>query len=244
MSKSYVPLTPSVERRLSAWISLGEKGGGRGPREPRPTITLSRRFGCEAYPLSEHLKNLLDERTGETWTIFDKALLERVAQDEQLSMALLQDLGGPSRAIDSIGFLVPGYRPHSEVFRHIPKYILRIAEVGNAIIVGRGAAIVTHDLPNCYHFRLEADVGFRVASMARRLGITETEAKKVVREGEKTRDHFVDECLHASAADPSWYDAVFNNARHDVEGIARSITSYVLHAWATRSRTGQQAITA
>jgi hypothetical protein len=231
MSKSYVQLTPNVERRLSAWISLGEKGTRGSPGQPRPTVTISRRFGCEAFPLCEELKNLLDERTGEPWTIFDKALIERVSQDEQLALSVLQDLGGRSRSIDSIGFLVPGYQPHSQLFQHIPKYVRSIAAAGHAIIVGRGGAVITHDLANCYHFRLEASVEFRVASMARRLGISEPEAKKMVREGERTREQFVDECLHVSVADPVWYDAVFNNARHDVQSIALSIATYVLHAW-------------
>ncbi len=230
MSKPYANLVPSVERRLSAWISLSETHAGGGRKGPRPTITISRRFGCEAYPLGEELKALLDRLTGQTWNIYDKALIERVSQDEHLSLAVLRDLGGPSRAIDRIGYFVPGYQTQPEVFRHIPKYILKIAETGNAIIVGRGSAIITHDLPNCYHFRLDASFEFRVASMARRLEISEAEAKALVHEGEKTREQFVDECLHATGADSVWYDAVYNNARHSIAEIARSIAAYVMAA--------------
>jgi len=228
MSKPYANLVPSVERRLSAWISLGETRKTAGQPGLRPTITIARRFGCEAFPLCEQLKEQLDQRTGETWNIYDKALIERVSQDERLSMAVLEDLGGPSRAIDRIGFFVPGYQSQSEVFRHIPKYLVKIAEGGNAIVVGRGGAIVTHDMPNCYHFRLDAPFEFRVASMAKRMELKEAEARKLVREGDKTREQFIDECLHVSVADPSWYDAVFNNGRHTVAEIARSITAYVL----------------
>jgi cytidylate kinase len=228
MSKPYANLVPSVERRLSAWISISETRAAGGPAEPRPTITISRKFGCEAFPLCEQLKSLLDQRTGETWNIYDKALIERVSQDEKLSLAVLQDLGGPSRAIDRIGFFVPGYQSQPEVFRHIPKYILKVAEAGNAIVVGRGGAIIAHELPNCYHFRLEASFEFRVASIARRMEISEAEATKLVREGDKGREQFIDECLHASVADPHWYDAVFNNGRHSVAEIARAIVGYVL----------------
>jgi len=228
MSKPYAQLVPSVERRLSAWISISEARASGAQTGPRPTITLSRRFGCEAFPLCERLKELLDTMTGESWNIYDKALIEKVSQDENLALAVLQDLGGPSRAIDRIGFLVPGYQTQSEVFRHIPKYLVKIAETGNAIIVGRGGAVVTHDMPHCYHFRLEASLDYRVASVARRMEISPAEAKKVVREGERTREQFIDECLHATVADPSWYDAVFNNARHTTAEIARSIVAYVL----------------
>jgi cytidylate kinase len=228
MSKPYSQLVPSVERRLSAWISISETRAVGTERGRRPTITIARRFGCEAFPLCEHLKDLLEKLTGEPWNIYDKALIERVSQDENLSLAVLQDLGGPSRAIDRLGLFVPGYQTQSEVFRHVPKYLVKIAEIGNAIIVGRGGAIVTHDMPNCYHFRLEASFEYRVKSIARRLEITEAEATKMVREGERTREQFIDECLHATVADPSWYDAVYNNARHGTAEIARSILAYVV----------------
>lgn len=228
MPKRYANLVPSVERRLSTWISLSETHRAAHQRGLRPAITIARRFGCEAFPLCEQLKDLLETRTGETWNIYDKALIERVSQDEHLSISVLEELGGPSRAIDRIGFFVPGYQSQPEVFRHIPKYLIRIAEVGNAIIVGRGGAVITHGMPNCYHFRLDAPFEFRVASMARRLEISEAEAKKLVHEGERTREQFYDECLHATVADPSWYDAVYNNARHSITEIARSIAAYVL----------------
>jgi cytidylate kinase len=228
MSKPYAHLVPSVERRLSAWISIGEARAAGAVRGLRPTITISRRFGCEAFPLCEQLKELLDLRTGETWNIYDKALIERVSEDEHLSLTVLQDLGGPSRSMDRIGYFVPGYQTQSEVFRHIPKYILKIAETGNAIVVGRGGAVITHGMPNCYHFRLDAPFEFRVASMARRMELSEAEAKKLVHDGDKTREQLIDQCLHVSVADPSWYDAVYNNARHGVAEIARSIVAYVL----------------
>lgn len=234
MSKTYGHLIPSVERRLSTWVGIVEQRAPVAAPGSRPTITISRRFGCEAYPLSEHLKTLMEERTGETWNIYDKALLELVSQDENLSMRVLEDLGGPSSSLDSIGFLVPGYVQHSETFKRIPKYILRIALTGNAIIVGRGGAVITQKLDNCYHFRLEADLEFRVAVMASRLEISEAEAKRVVRANERTREKFLEDCLGVSQSDTALYDAVFNNAKHGVPEIAHSIAAYVFEAWKKR----------
>jgi cytidylate kinase len=235
MSKSYGHLIPSVERRLSTWVGITEQHAASAPPGSRPTITISRRFGCEGYPLCEQLKTLLEERTRETWNIYDKALLELVSQDENLSMKVLSDLGNPSSSADSIGFLVPGYLRQSEVFKHIPKYILRIAQVGNAIIVGRGGAIITQKLDNCYHFRLEADLDFRVATIAKRMEISEAEARRLVKENEKTREKFLEHFLRASPTDATVYDAVFNNAKHGVVEIAHSIVAYVFEAWKKRA---------
>jgi cytidylate kinase len=239
MAKSYGHLIPSVERRLSTWVGINEPHTPAVPPGSRPTITISRRFGCEGYPLGEQLKTMLDASTGATWNIYDKALLELVSQDEHLSMKVLSDLGNPSSSADGIGFLVPGYLRQSEVFKHIPKHIIRIAQAGHAIIVGRGGAIITQTLDNCYHFRLEADLEFRVASMARRLELTEVEARRLVMDNEKTREQFLEAFLHTSPTDGRIYDAVYNNARHGVVEIAHSIVAYVSEAWKKRKAAPQ-----
>lgn len=234
MPRSYGQLIPSVERRLTAWVSVVERQAGGGQVLLHPTITISRRFGCEGFPLSERLKELLEARTRDSWMIYDKALLEIVSKNENLSPDWLAGLGGPSRALDTVGFLVPGYTPHSQVFRLIPKHLLRIAEAGNAIIVGRGGAIITQRLPNCFHFRLDAPLEFRVASLARRMEIGETEAARLVRGNEKAREDFIEECLGVSPGDPALYDAVFNNARQGIAEIAAAIVAYVTESWQRR----------
>lgn len=236
MARSYGQLIPSVERRLTTWVSLSERYAPASARGTCPTITISRRFGCEGYPLSERLKALLDETSGDVWNIYDKALLERVSRDEHLSMELLTRLGSPSRAADTLGFLLPGYQTHDEVFRRITKHIVHLAEAGNAIIVGRGGAIITRHLDNCYHFRLDASLEFRVASIARRLEIPEPEAIEMVRKNESRRNQFIDDSLQTSAIDLSLYDAVFNNARHTVTEIAASIVAYVAESRQERGR--------
>ncbi len=230
MAKSYGRLVPSVERRLSTWVSLSEARPPHAPRR-RPSLTISRTFGCEAYPLAERLKELLDAATREEWNIYDKALLERVSRDENLSLKLLEDLGGPSRALDSIGFLFSGHLSQDLIYRRMIRHVVRVAEDGNAIIVGRGGAILTQSLPNCYHFRLEATFEFRVASVARRLQVPQAEAEKTVREGDKMRERFIEECLGHSLSDVLLYDAVFNSARQGVVAIARSIVAYVADTW-------------
>ena len=73
--------------------------------------------------------------------------------------------------------------------------------------------------------------------MARRMEISEAEAAKLVRENETGREAFIEQCLGVSPADPAFYDAVFNNARHSVAEIAEAIAGYVTEA--SRRRTGR-----
>jgi len=144
---------------------------------------------------------------------------------------VLEGLGGRSRAIDSLGFLFAGHVPQDALFRRIVKHLVAAAEVGNAIIVGRGGAILTQKLPNCFHFRLDADFGYRVASVVRRMDLTEKDAERLVRESDRTREKFIEDCLGVSVSDLGFYDAIFNNARQDINAIARSIVSYVVERW-------------
>jgi hypothetical protein len=87
------------------------------PSGDPPFMRRPRRFGCEDYPPSGHLKTRFEARTGETWKIYDKAGLELVSQDEHLSRKVLSDLGNPSSSADAIGVLGPGDRRQRDVFR-------------------------------------------------------------------------------------------------------------------------------
>ena len=220
-------LIPNVDQRISAWIGIQERLARQERREPKPTITISRQFGCEGYPLAECLKVALEKRTGEPWTIFDKALIERVSRETDLSERLLGNLGDESHGLDVLANMIPGWRTHDEAYEVLARYILRIAREGNAIIVGRGGAIVTQNLPRCFHFRLEAPFEHRVQSIQRRLEISSQEAERTVIEHQKSREHFLESFLHCSIADTRYYNAVFNSSKNKLEDITRSILELV-----------------
>jgi cytidylate kinase len=216
-------LIPDIDRRLTTWLTIQEKLKKDPPLKQRPTITLSREFGAEAYPLAEILQDLLQRKTGETWTIFDKALIERVSKESSLSEHFLTNLGDASKAFDALLTMLPNMRTHGDAYQIMARHIIRIALDGNAIIIGRGGAVLTQHLPHCYHFRLEAPFEFRVKSIQRRLGISEKEAKALVQENQKVRERFIENLLNTSIADIRYYHAVFNNAKSEARVIAQSI---------------------
>ena len=216
-------LIPNVERRLSAWVGVQDRLRRAPLREPRATITISRQFGCEGYPLAELLAKQMEERTGEVWTIFDEALIARASRDLEFSEQLLGDIGGQSQLLDNLVNLIPGWRTQNEAYELLARYILRIARDGNAIIVGRGGAVVTRCLPNCCHIRLEAPLEYRVRSIEQRLGIGPAEAEAMVIDYERNRERFIERFLHCSMADSRYYHAVFNTEKSPLERIANSI---------------------
>ena len=216
-------LGPNVDRRLSAWIKVQDRLRDRPPTKTRPTITIARQFGCEGFPLAERLETALRATTGEPWTVFDKALLEQVSRETHLSEQLFTHLGDESRVLDRLASTIPGWRTHPERFELLARQILRIARTGNAIVVGRGGAILTQALPNCWHFRLEAPHAHRVASIQQRLGVDGDAADALVREHQHRRERFLEEMLHTSIADNTHYHAVYDTSRSSIERVAASV---------------------
>lgn len=221
MAKSVASLVPSIEQREGAWTRVQERLAHIHKAAPHPSITISREFGCEGFPLAQHLKELLETSSGQPWTLYDQALVEKVAADENLSRDLLAHLGDESHAQDVLRTQF-GFSTHNDAYAKLASHIRPIAAAGSAIIVGRGGALVCQDLANCFHFRLVGSFEFRVGTIARRLEIPLKEAEDLVRSQSKLREKFISDCLGADITSPRWYDAVFNNERQSVDTIAQA----------------------
>lgn len=227
-------LIPSVDMRLGSLLEYQrrrdrEANSRRSKQRSRPTITVSREFGCEAFPVAEHLRELMEKKSGEKWVVMEKELLEKVARDHDLSEQVLRELGEKSRLLDEIlATFSPRWKSEKDHFRLLCRQILALAEQGNVIFVGRGSAIVTQPLKNCVHFRLYASLGFKVRSISRRLGIPAEEAEKIVETKQRQRDKFIRDFLDRDAHDLSVYHLVFNNDKNPCETIATTMAQYLL----------------
>ena len=230
MTKTFESLITSIEERESGWMRIRERLASAHQMPAHPSVTISRQYGCEGYSLSLRLKVLLEEASGQPWTLFDKALVDKVASDESLSRQLLGHLGDESHAQDVLRTHF-GHLTHDDAYARLVKHLVQIAMAGCAIIVGRGGAVACQDLKNCFHFRLEGSFNFRVATIARRLELPLAEAEKLVRTQSKLREKFISECLHTDITSSRWYDAVFNNERQSVETIAQACARIVVCGW-------------
>ena len=227
-------LIPSIDKRLGALLESARRNeaktvSGQSLNRGKPAITVSREFGCETYPMVECLQQLLEKKTGETWTVMDKALLEEVAYNHNLSEELLKGLGEKSRFLDEIlATFSPTWRTEKDHYRLLCRQILSLATSGNVIIVGRGSANITQSMKNCYHFRMFASMDFKIRSIARRLDLPGEEAERVISKRQQQRDRFIKDFLNQDAADPSFYHLIFNNDKNRSEKIATTIMEYVL----------------
>ncbi len=224
-------LIPSIDNRLGALLEVSRRQNALRLEEPqlKPTVTISREFGCEAYPMAELLRQQLEKRTKESWTLMDKALLDEVAKHHSLSDQVLQNIGDKNRFLDDfLSTFSSRWKSDRDYYRLLSRQIIALAEQGNVILVGRGAPIVTRKMKNCFHFRMYASETFKIASIAKRLGLDEGEARTLVERRQKERDRFIRDFLDRDPYDLSVYHLVFNNDRNDAAKMALTIMDYLL----------------
>ncbi len=226
-------LIPSIEQRLSGLVEVSRRSqqmsGSKGKGAAKPAITISREFGCEAYPVAERLKLRLEEKSGEQWALVDKALLDEVAKDHDLARNVLHSLGDKPRWLDEmLSTLTPRWKNEKDYYKLLCEQIVSIAKGGNVIIVGMGGAIVTQALENCCHFRIFASEEFKIRSIARRMKITPQDAAILIEQRQTKRDKFIRNFLNEDARDLRFYHLIFNNDRNTAEQVAAVISAYVL----------------
>lgn len=223
-------LTPSAEQRMKAYLELGNRAKGltKGVSS-KPTITISREFGCEAFPVGEELVKQLERITDETWILVDKSLLDEVAKEKNISEDTMRSLGQKPRWLDDMfATLSPRWKSDRDYYQFLVEQVVSIASAGNAVIVGLGAAIITTHMKNCYHFRLIAEQDFKVGSISRRMNLSKQEAELLVVEQQKERDRIIRKLLDANESDPLYYHLTFNNGRVKNQKIARIIADFVV----------------
>lgn len=226
-------LIPAIEKRIEHFIQLSEKAKQESAEKDRkrPTITISREFGCEGYPVAESLREVLEAKTHESWSIMDRALLDEVAKNHHLLESVLGKLGEKSRALEEVvSTFSSSWKTEHDYYRLLCKELFSLAVGGNVILVGRGAAIVTQSLENCYHFRLYAPMRFKIEYIAKKTCLTVAETEALIEKKQRQRDAFVRDFLNKDARDLLYYHMAFNNDRTPSPRIAAVIADYMLGA--------------
>jgi cytidylate kinase len=222
---------PAVEQRLKAYHALEGRIRSLTQDSPKkPTITLSREFGCEAYSVAEELVKLAGEISGEPWLLVDISLLDAVAREHKISPEVMLSLGNKPRWLDDLfATFSPQWKTDADYYRLICEQVVTLATAGNVVFVGLGAAIITKSMPNCSHFRLIAEMDFKVRSIARRMNISKQDAEILVVDQQKERDSIIRKLLDADEHDPLYYHATFNNGKVKNQQIASMISGYVFN---------------
>lgn len=219
-----------VEVRMAAHVSAWEKIKPLGDKrrlETYPCVAISREFGCEALALAHQLVETLNERCRPSipWVDYDRALLDKVAEDPGMQRAILDMLDEKRRVAMGKLFdtIINQKAPDAVVVRRLAEIIRTLAVHGHAVLVGRGSSLVTQDLRNGMHIRLVAPRAWRVHAIAANRNLTMSEAEKTVADGEKQRHHYINTFFVLDPDFPFPHDLVIDNSRFNLMQIVEIV---------------------
>ncbi len=198
-----------------------------------PFITFSREAGAGAVTIGRLVAEILNERKHDAddppWTVFDKNLVEKVLQDYELPKKIKQFL--PENTTfdlkDAVEELLGLHPSNWTLVQDTTQTILRLAHLGNAILVGRGSNVATEKLPGGLHVRLVASVEKRIDHSAEFYKFDHDEAVEFVRKTDRARRRYVSRYFNADIDDPLHYHLVINTGRMGFEEAARLIADAV-----------------
>jgi cytidylate kinase len=122
-----------------------------------------------------------------------------------------------------------GLHPPSWVLvRKVTETILHLAELGNVILIGRGAAVVTAKLDYVFHVRLVSSLENRVRRMQELNHLDRAAALRLIQQEDRGRERYLKKYFETDVDDPLLYHLMINTDRISHETAARLIADAVL----------------
>ncbi|MHB8450315.1 MAG: cytidylate kinase-like family protein [Mycobacteriales bacterium] len=204
-----------------------------------PVVTISAPFGAAGSVVGPEVARRLNA------PFVDRAIPAAVAAELQVSMT--EALARDDRAAHGIARFfsmfarvqnvtlggVEGYLPQEQLtddedfVRETERVIRDLAAGGNAVVLGRAAAIVLADHPTALHVRLTGSAERRLAQAVRRDGLDIDAARTQLRDNDSARRAYVRHFYNRDPEDVSLYHLVIDGTRLPVQTCADLIVAAV-----------------
>jgi len=188
-------------------------------------LTISRMFGTGA----EDLGQTISKRLG--YTFYHNELIQMVAKKAKVSTdwveAMEKEAGGkfqklmsslvPKSLVDRVLDSERGYLDeeiYTDMLQHI---ITKIADAGEAVILGRGGQYILKDRPDTFHILLVADLDYRVQYVQEHFDLIPKKAMLLVAMEDKRRVQLYRKFGKVDYDQTDHYHVVFNMARMEME---------------------------
>ena len=215
---------------------LQPAGKGQVSREDgatRRAVTISRQTGSGAHSVAEKLAALLQAHTPKEacpWTVFDRNLVEKVLADHDLPERVGRFM--PEDRISSISDTMEelfGLHPPSWMLvRKVSETILHLLELGNVIVIGRGATVVSAKLHHVFHVRLIGSLPKRVQHIQELDHLGKEAALRLIQREDRGRRRYLKRYFKTDLDDPLLYHLVINTDLVSYDEAARIIADAVL----------------
>jgi cytidylate kinase-like protein len=195
-----------------------------------PSVTISRQMGAGGIELARMLVDRLTNCSEQLWTVFDRTLAELIWKNQDLPAPVCRFLGQeiPKGIRDTVQELLGVQTTGSQPVEQTTLTILRLAYLGNAIFVGRGANVIMANQKMALHVRLVAPFANRVRQIEKHHRLGTQEAVELIATTDDNRRRYIKHYFRAEIDDPINYHFVINTGLTGSEEAARMIAEATL----------------
>lgn len=190
-------------------------------------LCIGRQYGSGGREIGQKLAEALHV------PYYDKLLLEKAAHASQVSEELLEQhderlahfgafLSGNAFA-DTASVAHTFYSGSQMAYEAGRTAILKIAQQGPSVIIGRCASSILRDRQEVRSIFIYADAGDRLRRVMRRNGIGEKDAQRRIRKINRMRKEYFDFYADTPWGEPESYDLMLSSSRYGIDGCVRLI---------------------
>lgn len=184
----------------------------------RPVITISRETGAAAITVGQMVTDVfqsLEKQGGRSWALFDQNIVKAFLEDQNLPERLEEFIqeDGKAPLEDAFEELLGLHPSTPALVQSMTRTILKLAQAGGVVLIGRGAHIICANLPHAFHVRLVAPLDFRVQHIAEYFKLTKRESAQYVEKMDRARKRYIRRYFGADVEDPHYYHLVINIGR-------------------------------
>ncbi len=219
---------------ISSQLQGAKKPGVPVEKNVRRAVTISRQAACGAVIVAEKLAHYLHHHSsGDAcpWTVFDRNLIDTVLEDHNLPTRLARFLPEDrvSQLEDILADVFQVHPPAEAIVEQTAETILKLAGLGNVILIGRGGNVITAKQPHVLHVRLVAPLEQRIEHAHQFYNLTRNEAHKFCLSHDHARERYLKKYFNADINDPLLYHLTINTGLVSYDEAANLIGDAVLH---------------
>ena len=189
-------------------------------------ITVGRQHGSNGHDIARLLAEELNMKC------YDKEIVDEAAANSQFSKEIFDSYD--EKRVSAYVIPTPHYVGMNEGFRLNMQVaaaqfdaMRNLADKGNCIFVGRCADYVLRNRSDVLSVFIMADMPFRVRTIMQRKGLSEDQAKKLIKEVDKDRASYYKYYTDQIWGESENYDLCIDSGNLDVDGMAEVIKSFV-----------------
>ncbi len=230
--------SPSLwESYLASQCRIFEKAKASDqPKKLAPFVTISRQAGAGGITVGEKLVAYLQQHDKEAlcpWTLFDRNLISQVLNEHNLAQEFAKFM--PEDKVSEVKDMVEelfGLHPSEWTLVHkTSQTVLHLAQMGNAIIVGRGANVITRKfLSSGFHVRLIGSLPMRIRHIQDYYHLTRDEAAEFIKKEDGGRSRYLKQNFDQDINDPLLYNVMINTDFISYDDAAQMIADQVLRS--------------